>query len=191
MLFSSGAAFCRTARAFSLTQSFRGRLAWLRLSLEPEPGEPGVHRIVRGTFDTWVIETNEMARLRRPILTLFSRNFLRDRRRIMDEWESAGSGSVLYYVMQQIQQFRQFGEEWIMQFPDVDQLDEFEAELRRSVLLACPPEAFKEAMQEVLSLHERLEGLSPQERLEGLSPEDRRRLKELLDQEDKQASSED
>ena len=123
----------------SMTRSFRDRLAGFRLSLEPEPGEPGVHRIVGGTFDTWIIETDEMARLRRPILTLFSRIFLRDRRRIIDEWASGGGKSVLYYVIQQIQQFRQFGEEWIMQFPDVDQLDEFEAELRRSVLLACPP----------------------------------------------------
>ena len=147
-----------------------------------------------------------MALQRRPILTLFSRNFLRDRRRIIDELKFGGSESVLYYVMQQIQQFRQFGEEWIMQFPDVDQLDEFEAELRRSVLLACPPHERLEG----LSPQERLEGLSPeellqslppegqqrlkeavqqvlspQERLEGLSPEDRRRLKELLDQEDK------
>jgi hypothetical protein len=162
-------------------------LALRRQTVEPEPDEPGVHRIGGGMFDTWVIETDEMALQRRPILTLFSRSFLRDRRRIIDELGSGGGESVLCSVMQQIQQFRQFGAEWIMQFPDVDQLDEFEAELRRSVLLACPPQERLEG----LSPQERLEGLSPQERLEGLSPEDRRRLKELLDQEDKQDSSED
>jgi hypothetical protein len=91
---------------------------------------------------------------------------------------AGGDKSVLYYGIQQIQQFRRSGEEWIMPFPDVDQPDKFEAELRRSVLLACPP-------------HERLEGLSPEELLQSLPPQERRRLKELLDQEDKQDSSED
>lgn len=163
-----------------ITEPFRQRLALRRLSLEAEVGEPGVYRIVGSMFDTWVIETDEMARRRQPILTLFSRVFLRDRGRIIRELQAAGHAPVLYYVAQQIQQFRQFGEEWIMQFPNVEELDKMEAELKRAFLAGC---SLEERLEGLLP-EERLAGLSPEERLAGLSPEERRRLKQLLDQDE-------
>jgi hypothetical protein len=65
-------------------------------------------------------------------------------------------------MLQQVQQFRKFGEDFAMQHRDSEYLDEVEAELRTAVLEAMPPE-------------ERLRGLPPEERLRGLPPEERLR----------------
>jgi hypothetical protein len=90
-------------------------------------------------------------------------------------------------VAQQIQQFRQMGEEWTMQFPNVDEMEAMEAELRRNYLASLSPEQRLEG----LSPEERLEGLSPEERLEGLSPDELRRLRQLLDNQDGNGSHAD
>jgi hypothetical protein len=59
-------------------------------------------------------------------------------------------------MLQQVQQFRRFGEDFAMQHKDSEYLGEVEAELRTAVLEAIPPE-------------ERLRGLPPEERLRGVS----------------------
>jgi hypothetical protein len=176
----------------SLSQPFLNHLPLRRLHVESDPNELGVYRIVGGMFETWVIETDEMARRRRPILTLFSRVFLRDRRRIIEELEALGCERVLRYVVQQIQQFRQFGENWTMQFSDTAEMEKIDEELREALLSSIRPAELERILQRVppqerlkgLSPEQVLQGLSPEQVLQGLSADERRRLKELLDREE-------
>jgi len=100
-----------------------------------------------------------MAERGQPVLSLVSRVFLRDRERIIDQLTHTGHVDLLCYMLQQVQQFRRFGEDFAMQHKDSEYLDEVEAELRTAVLEAMPPE-------------ERLRGLPPNERLRGVSFEE-------------------
>jgi len=70
-----------------------------------------------------------------------------------------GHGPLLCYTLQQIQQFRNLGEDFAMQHKDSEYLGELEGELKTAVLEAIPAD-------------ERLRGLSPDERLRGLSPDE-------------------
>ena len=63
-------------------------------------------------------------------------------------------------MLQQIQQFRTLGEDFVMQHTDSEYLGQLTEELQAAVLQAIPVE-------------KRLEGLSPEDRVQGLSPEDR------------------
>ena len=121
--------------------------------------EPGIFRVVGLQFAAWLVETDVMAERGQPILFLVSRVFLRDRERIIDQLTHTGHLDLLCYMLQQVQQFRKFGEDFAMQHKDSEYLDEVEAELRTAVLEAMPPE-------------ERLRGLPPNERLRGVSFEE-------------------
>ena len=76
--------------------------------------------------------------------------------------------ALLYYMLQQVQQFRSSGEDSAMQHKDSEYLGEVEEELQTAVLEAIPAE-------------KRLAGLLPEERLRGLLPEER--LRRLLPEE--------
>ncbi|MGH7202121.1 MAG: hypothetical protein ACREJB_16065, partial [Planctomycetaceae bacterium] len=132
----------------ALTQPFLEDLARRRLSIEEQ--RPGVHRVESPMFTTWIIETDRITGPGEPILTLFSRVFLRERRRIMEELSTGGHEIVLQYVMQQVQQFHTLGEGFAMQHTETQQMDRLLQEYRKKFL-------------EQLSSEERLEGLSPEE----------------------------
>jgi len=66
---------------------------------------------------------------------------------------------LLCYTLQQIEQFRSLGEEFVMQHADTEYMGELEEELQTAVLEAIPVER-------------RLRGLPAEERLRGLSPEE-------------------
>jgi hypothetical protein len=68
--------------------------------------------------------------------------------------------ALLYYMLQQVQQFRSLGEDFAMQHKDSEYLGEVDKELQTAVLEAIPAE-------------KRLRGLLPEERLRGLLPEER------------------
>ena len=70
----------------------------------------------------------------------------------------SGYGHLVYYVLQQIQQFQCEGEQFAMQHTAVEHLDEVSEALKASVIAAIPAE-------------DRLRGLSAEERLRGLPPE--------------------
>ena len=67
----------------------------------------------------------------------------------------AGHVALLYYMLQQVQQFRSLGEDFAMQHKDSEYLGEVEEELQTAVLEAIPAE-------------KRPRGLLPEERLRGL-----------------------
>ena len=110
----------------------------------------------------WLIETDVMAKRGQPVLTLVSRVFLKDHERIIEDLTRTGHGVLLCYTLQQIEQFRSQGEEFVMQHADTEYMDELEEELQTAVLEAIPVER-------------RLRGLAPEERLRGLPAEERLR----------------
>jgi hypothetical protein len=71
----------------------------------------------------------------------------------------AGYGTLLWYTLQQIEQFRRLGKEFAMQHAGTEYMGEVEEELQMAVLETIPAE-------------ERLRGLPAEERLRGLSPEE-------------------
>lgn len=120
---------------------------------------PGIHRIDGPMFATWMIETDPIAGPEQPILSLFSRVFLRERHRIMEHPTTTRFARVVLCVLQQIQQFQRAGEGFQMAHADVDVMDQVYEDLKAAVLQAIPPE-------------ERLRGLPPEERLRGLLAEE-------------------
>jgi hypothetical protein len=75
---------------------------------------------------------------------------------------------LLCYTLQQIEQFRSLGEEFVMQHADTEYMGELEEELQTAVLEAIPVERRLRG----LPAEERLRGLPAEERLRGLSPEE-------------------
>ena len=139
--------------------------------------EKGVHRITGGPFTMWLLETDVLAKLGQPILSLVSRVFLDDCARIIEQLMRTGHGLLLCYTLQQIEQFRRLGKEFTMQHADTEYMTALEEELQTAVLETIPAE-------------KRLRGLSPEEVLrrftpegfaDGLSDAQADRLRELLD----------
>ena len=125
----------------------------------------------------WLVETDVMAERGQPILSLVSRVFLRDRERIIEQLTRTGHGALLYYMLQQVQQFRSLGEDFAMQHKDSEYLGEVEEELQTAVLEAIPVERRLRG----LTPEELLRVLSPEEMVRGLSKEQAARLRELLE----------
>jgi len=84
---------------------------------------------------------------------------------------------LLCYTLQQIEQFRSLGEEFVMQHADTEYMGELEEELQTAVLETIPVERRLRG----LPAEERLRGLSPEEVAGGLSDEQAARLRELLE----------
>jgi len=140
--------------------------------------EPGIHRIDRPLFATWLIECDRIAGPDEPVLTLFSRVFLQERSRIMGQLDQAGHRDVLHYAMQQIEQFKNIGEEFRMQHKDAGimdaTLDDWAANYLQANYLHRMP---AEQRLQGLTVEDILKVLSKKE----LSPEERARLRELLE----------
>ena len=177
----------------AITAGFEQEVAALGLSIQEE--EPGVIHVGGEVFPAWVIETG-VAGKRYPLLALFSPLVLRDPHAIMKVLTESGHTALLYYILQQIQQFQLRREDFAMQHTAVEYMDEVSEELKASVIAAIPAKdrlrgLTAEQILESVSLkeilaglpaEERLRGLPAEERLRGLSAAERRRLRELLDQ---------
>ena len=159
-----------------MTEAFRRDLQWL--GCEAGERERGVFHITGLPFRTWLVETDLMADQGQPILSLVNHVFLGDHARIIEQLNPAHA-ALLYYVLQQIQQFRQLGKEFAMQHKDSEYLGQREEELQTAVLDAISPERRLRG----LPPEERLRGLPPEERLKGLSQEELARLREFLQRE--------
>ncbi len=139
--------------------------------------EPGIFRVDGLPFAAWLVETDVMAERGQPILSLVSRVFLRDRERIIDHLTRTGHVALLYFMLQQVQQFHNLGEDFAMQHKDSEYLGEVEEELQTAVLEAIPVERRLRG----LTPEELLRVLSPEEMVRGLSKEQAARLRELLE----------
>ena len=152
-----------------MTRVFREELSLLN-SKAKRVGT-GIFRIEGWPFATWVVETDPIAKEGESVLSMFSRVFLQDRERIIERLMQTDSVSVLYYVFQQIQWFRDQGKEFAMQHAHSEHIVEWEEDLKTSFLRSLPVEDLLRG----LAPEERLRGLPPEERLRGLPPEERLR----------------
>ena len=107
-------------------------------------------------FTTWLVETDVMAKLGQPVLSLVSRVFLNDHERIIGQLRNSGHVVLLAYALQLIHYFRTLGEDFAMQHTDTQYLGPLEEELLTAVLQAAPVE--------------KTEGLSPEERVGDCHP---------------------
>jgi hypothetical protein len=169
-----------------LTKPYREELRLLGVT--PQQQEPGVWRLHggQGNHPIWVLETEELAGLSHPLLTLFSPTFLQDGVATYATLRQGGYTDLVVYVAQQIYQFRLQGPEFAMQHLGSEQMEQ----MLRDFLATLPPEERLEGLPpkerlKGLSPEERLEGLSPEERLRGLSPEELERLRQILQKETK------
>jgi hypothetical protein len=149
-----------------LTGPYREELLALGVTLQPQ--EPGVWRLHGGeaVHPTWVLETETLAGLNHPLLTLVSPVFLERGAATYQLFRQGGYTELVVYLAQQIEQFRLRGEEFAMQHLGAE--EELKQVMRRIVAAMSPAE--------------RLEFLSHEELLEGLSPEQLERLRRLLEQ---------
>ena len=111
------------------------------------------------------------------MLALFSPLILQDPHAIMKILTESGHTALMYYILQQIQQFQLRREDFVMQHTAVEYMDQVSEELKASVIAAIPAEdrlrglSVKERLQG-LPTEEFLRGLTPEELLQGLPPEE-------------------
>ncbi len=130
------------------------------LGCEIAEHEPGIFRVTGLPFAAWIVETDAMAERGQPILSLVSRDFLNDRKGIIERLAAAGQAALLnyHYMVQNVKQFQE-EEDHAMQQAVTETLEQFD-------------EALIEKLLEELPIEQRLRGLPPEERLRGLPPED-------------------
>ena len=113
----------------SVNEAIRDELRCLGWQISEH--EAGVHRITGGPFTLWLIETDVMAELGQPVLSLVSRVFLKEHERIIEQLTRTGYGMLLCYTLQQIEQFRSLGEEFAMQHADTETWASWKRNCRR------------------------------------------------------------
>jgi hypothetical protein len=148
-----------------------------RLGWEASQHEAGIFRVAGPPFVTWLVESDVVGEPGQPVLSLVSRVFLQERKRIIEELTRTGHSALLHYMLQQVQQFRAAGEEFAMQHKYSENLIDVEDELLTKVLEAVPAERRLRG----LPLEERLRGLSPEQLVAGLSEEQAAEVRELLE----------
>ncbi len=131
-----------------------------------------------------------MAQRGQPILSLVSRDFLNDRKGIIEKLAAAGKAALLnyHYMVQNVRQFQE-EEDHAMQQAVTETLDRLDEALIEKLLEELPIEQtlrglpaekviravdeglFDKIIQEC-SAEQRLRGLPPEERLRGLPPDD-------------------
>jgi hypothetical protein len=165
-----------------LTRPYRDELQVLGVTAEQQA--PGIWRLQSGPVihPTRVLETEALAGLNHPLLTLFSPRFLADRVAVYDTLSQGGYTNVIVYMAQQIYQFRRQGKEFAVQHLGAN--EEFQKVMRDLWEVMSPEEReevwpARERLKNV-SPEDRLEGLSLEERLRGLTPDDLERLRQLL-----------
>ena len=157
-----------------LTAAFAEELAASDHALQEE--EWGVHRIEGGSFAAYVIETDRLAGVGEPALTMVSHEFLDDPQRYIAELFSQYAEMVRFTV-QQIEKLRASGtlyEEDAMAkvFPTLEQM---EAEALERMPL--------EKRLKGISTQDRLQGIPAKERLVGLTAEEKKALRKQLEEE--------
>jgi hypothetical protein len=151
------------------------RSEWQALGVAAEQEQPGIWRLQGGVVvhPMRVLETEVLAGVDHPLLSVFSPQALRSGTPTYQQLIQAGYAELVVYVAQQIRQFRQQGEEFIMQH--LGSKEEI-AQAWRNLLAQLSPEERLEG----LTVEQRLQGLAPEQRLQGLTPEELERLRALL-----------
>jgi hypothetical protein len=163
-----------------LTRPYQDELQLLGMTGQTE--EVGVWRLQGSPagHPMWLLETEELVDLQHPLLSVFSPQFRRDRVGVYNSLSQAGYNDLLVYMVQQITQFRVFGEEFAMQHLGA------EAEMMKTLQEIIKKLPLEDRLQFVsvdeypvedllkrLPAEERLKGLPAEERLKGLPAEER------------------
>jgi hypothetical protein len=158
-----------------LTRPYQEELRTLGVTAQEQ--EPGIWRLHGGmvVHSTWLLETEMLAGLNHPLLTLISPKFLENGVATYDMLKEGGYGNLMVYLAQQINQFRQLAKEFAMQHLGAEE------ELRQ-VFRDMWETMSEEEREEVWPVKKRLKGVTPEQLLQDLSPEDRERLRQLLQQ---------
>jgi len=115
--------------------------------------ERGIHRIDGALFRAYVIETDRLAGTAEPVLTVVSHEFIDHRRELIEELR-VNHSEMVYYVLQQVEQFRRV----LPDFEDshmTEQMNQTLEELEDAILKRMPTER----LLRVLPTEERLRGL--------------------------------
>jgi hypothetical protein len=160
-----------------LTKPCREEMQLLGVTAQQQSA--GVWRLQGGlvVHPTWVLETEELAGLSHPLLTLFSPRFLADTAATYEALQQSGYTEMVTYLAQQIQQFRRLGKEFTM-------LHLGNEDLKRA-LRGLLTDMTAEERLEGLSAEERLKGLSAEECVKGLAAQELERLRQLLQKQSK------
>jgi hypothetical protein len=148
-----------------LTEPYREELR--TCGITPEEGEQtGIWCLRGGTMGhaAWVVETEVLADMNHPLLTVLSPRLLREGGALTQRLRHEGHEQLVAYMTQQITQFRLQGEQFAMQHIGAD--TEM-AKVWQEILSTMTPE-------------ERWAGLSPEELVESFPAEFRERVAELL-----------
>src|SRR5205823_12010950 len=137
-----------------LTKPYREELR--SLGVTPRQEKPGVWALEGGVVchRTWLLETETLAGLQHPLLTLFSPQFLKQGPQTYAQLRQGGYNELVVYLAQQIRQFQQKGAEFAMQHLGTE--DEMQQALL-DIVASLPPK-------------QRLAGLSAKELLASLYP---------------------
>ena len=125
------------------------------LGCEIAEHEPGIFRVTGLPFAAWIVETDAMAQRGQPILSLVSRDFLNDRKGIIEKLAAAGKAALLnyHYMVQNVRQFQK-EEDYAMQQAVSETLEQLD-------------EALIEKFLEELPIEQRLRGLPPKQVMRG------------------------
>ncbi len=139
-----------------------------QLGGESSQHEPGIFRVSGLPFAIWLVETDAMADQGEPIMSLVSRIFLNDRRRIIKQLVKTDEIALLQYIMQFMEQSSAFDEGIIMK----GVVDDPKV-LKEEILTAILEELSAERRLHGLLASEVARWLPPEERVRGLSLEER------------------
>ena len=165
-----------------LTAAFREELQQNEALVVEE--EPGIHRIDGGSFSAFVVETDRVAGMAEPALTVFSREFVEHPGQFVESLKVAHA-DMLYYVRQQIERFRSQSPQFEVDHM-TEQMYQTLEEMEASFLSSLPLEKVLKRLSPEerlrgLTAEERLRGVTAEERLRGLGQEERERLRKLLE----------
>ncbi len=160
------------------TKAFEDEMRALNITAQTDAA--GVWRLQGGAtvHPLWLLETEELAGLQHPLLTVMSPTFRRDRFAVYDTLSNVGYDDMMVYVVQQISQFHLSGKDFAMQHFGVNQemhlalrevLKKLPLEDRLSTVEDLPAEVL---LQRLLP-EERMKGLPAEERMKGLPAEER------------------
>ena len=106
---------------------------------EANQHEPGIFRVTGLPFSVWLVETDAMAEMAEPVLSLVSRSFLNDSARIMEALTRTGHRDVLSYIVQQIHQFKA-SKGFAMQHGMPETIEELDEKFTNDFLATLPAE---------------------------------------------------
>jgi hypothetical protein len=175
-----------------LTRPYREEMEVLGMTAHAEA--PGIWSLQGGPVShrLWVLETEILAGLEHPLLTLFSPQLLRQREQTYMQLQQGGYNTIVKYVVQQIRQFKHLGREFAMQHlgseEEMQQVlrDALDALIREGGMTVSELYELVPALPQEL----RFAGMTPEQIIAALTPEKREQLRLLLQSdEDKERST--